>query len=59
MEGPTTSDGGEPAVLDPSCDAEGTNAEMGALLNASVEADVEVIVKKAQHPGKPGPKNLP
>jgi len=56
---PAMSDGGEPGVIDPSCDPKGANPEMGALLNAPVDSDVEVIVKKPQHPGKPGPKDLP
>ncbi|MEM7152566.1 MAG: hypothetical protein AAF799_06980 [Myxococcota bacterium] len=41
------------------CDPVGANAEMGALLNAPVADDVEVIVKQAQHPGNPGPLDLP
>jgi hypothetical protein len=32
---------------------------MGALLNAPVASDVQVIVKTPQHPGDPGPDNLP
>jgi len=41
------------------CDPVGANAEMGGLLNAAVDSDVEVIVKTPQHPGDPGPTNLP
>jgi len=41
------------------CDPVGANAEMGMLLNAPVDSDVEVIVKTPQHPGNPGPNNLP
>lgn len=41
------------------CDPAGANAAMGALLNAPVHADVEVVVKDPQHPGDPGPQNLP
>ncbi len=56
--GDATSQGGEPNV-DPECDAEGADAAMGKLLNAPVDSDVEVVVKKPQHPGKPGPLDLP
>jgi hypothetical protein len=41
------------------CDPEGADPEMGELLNAPLEDDVEVIVKTPQHPGDPGPENLP
>jgi hypothetical protein len=41
------------------CDPVGSNPAMGALLNATLEGDVEVIVKTPQHPGDPGPTNLP
>ena len=41
------------------CDPMGANPAMGELLNAPVEDDVEVIVKVPQHPGNPGPDNLP
>lgn len=41
------------------CDPAGAFPAMGALLNAPVENDVEVIVKEPQHPGDPGPANLP
>ncbi len=41
------------------CDPVGANPEMGMLLNAPVDSDVEVIVKTPQHPGDPGPANLP
>ncbi len=41
------------------CDPVGATPEVGALLNAPLEADVEVIVKTPQHPGVPGPVGLP
>lgn len=41
------------------CDPEGADPQMGMLLNAPVAADVEVIVKKPQHPGPAGPRDLP
>ncbi len=41
------------------CDPVGAVPEVGALLNAPVEADVEVIIKTPRHPGPPGPENLP
>lgn len=41
------------------CDPEGVDPEMGALLNAPVAADVEVIQKVPQHPGAAGPLDLP
>lgn len=41
------------------CDPVGANPDVGALLNAPVDDDVEVIVKQPQHPGEPGPDNLP
>lgn len=41
------------------CDPVGPNPGMGALLNAPVDSDVEVIVKAPQHPGDPGPNDLP
>jgi hypothetical protein len=41
------------------CDPEGANPEMGMLLNAPLDSDVEVINKTPQHPGDPGPKDLP
>jgi len=41
------------------CDPVGANPEMGALLNADLDSDVEIIVKDPQHPGDPGPLNLP
>ncbi len=56
--GNVSSNGGEPAN-DASCDPEGTDPVMGKLLNAAVDSDVEVVVKKPQHPGKPGPLDLP
>jgi hypothetical protein len=50
--------GGEPNV-DDSCDPKGADPVMGMLLNAPVDSDVEVVVKKPQHPGTPGPLDLP
>lgn len=41
------------------CDPVGDDPAMGALLNAPVESDVQIIVKDPQHPGDPGPENLP
>ena len=41
------------------CDPEGAFPAMGALLNAPVDSDVEVISKEPQHPGDPGPESLP
>ncbi|TPV95144.1 MAG: hypothetical protein B7733_11545 [Myxococcales bacterium FL481] len=42
------------------CDEVGAHPEMGALLNAPVDpAQVEIIVKVYQHPGNPGPLELP
>jgi hypothetical protein len=41
------------------CDPVGTHPAMGELLNGPLEADVEVIVKTPQHPGAPGPLDLP
>lgn len=52
------SEGGAP-TSDDSCDPKGADPIMGKLFNEPVESDVEVIVKKAQHPGKPGPLDLP
>ena len=43
----------------PVCDPQGANPEMGELLNAPLADDVELIVKTPQHPGEPGPDNLP
>lgn len=54
-DGETGNDDG----ADGSCDPVGDNPEMGALLNAPVAADVEVIAKTPQHPGPAGPENLP
>lgn len=48
-------DGGTDEV----CNPDGPTPEMGALLNAPVEDDVEVIVKTPQHPGPAGPDGLP
>ncbi len=50
-----TFDGGAEYV----CDPVGENPDHSALLNAPVEDDVEVIVKDPQHPGFPGPLDLP
>ena len=41
------------------CDPKGANSEVGDLLNAPLESDIEIIVKEAQHPGDPGPTDLP
>ena len=41
------------------CDPVGANPAVGELINAPVADDVEVIVKTPQHPGGPGPDNLP
>ncbi len=41
------------------CDPEGANPAMGALLNAPLEDGVEVVTKEPQHPGDPGPTDLP
>lgn len=41
------------------CDPEGPNPEQAALFNAPIEDDVEVVEKTPQHPGDPGPENLP
>lgn len=41
------------------CDPVGDNPIMNGLLNEPVQADVEVITKTPQHPGDPGPDNLP
>lgn len=41
------------------CDPVGANKKMGKLLNAPVDDDVEIIVKKPKHPGSPGPLDLP
>ena len=41
------------------CDPMGENPDVGELLNAPLEDDVEVIIKEPQHPGDPGPDNLP
>ena len=55
----TTGETGEGETEGFVCDPAGANPEMGALLNAPVADDVEVIVKDPQHPGQPGPENLP
>ena len=41
------------------CDPQGPNPEQAALFNAPIEDDVEVVEKQPQHPGEPGPENLP
>jgi hypothetical protein len=41
------------------CDPVGDNPTVGELLNAPLADDVEVIQKEPQHPGDPGPENLP
>lgn len=41
------------------CDPKGANPAMGDLFNAPLASDVEVITKEPQHPGDPGPNNLP
>lgn len=51
--------GGSTGSSSAQCDPVGVEAEVGMLLNAPVEADVEVIIKQPQHPGAPGPENLP
>jgi hypothetical protein len=50
-------DGDTDAALE--CDPEGPNPEQAALFNAPIEDDVEVVEKVPQHPGEPGPENLP
>ncbi|MBL4634800.1 MAG: hypothetical protein JKY56_13080 [Kofleriaceae bacterium] len=41
------------------CDPVGANPGVGALLNAPLDSDVEVVMKTPQHPGNPGPLDLP
>ena len=41
------------------CDPVGADATMGALLNAPLADDIEVVFKDPQHPGLPGPDDLP
>lgn len=41
------------------CDPVGEIPQVGELYNAPLEADVEVVVKTPQHPGAPGPRDLP
>jgi len=55
--GTGTGGGGDDAAA--MCDPVGATPEVGALLNAPVAADVEVIQKTPQHPGAPGPVDLP
>lgn len=56
---PSQDSDGQDSDGNEACDPVGANAEMGALLNAPVADDVEVIVKQPQHPGPAGPANLP
>ncbi len=58
-EGSDTDQGETDSVGDLDCDPQGAIPEVGALLNAPVEDDVEVIVKTPRHPGPPGPTALP
>ena len=52
------SDGGNtPAAW--SCDPVGANPAMGALLNEPVDSGVTVVNKTPNHPGDPGPLDLP
>jgi len=55
--GVTDTSPGEVALF--ACDPVGANPEMGALLNAALDPEVEVIQKVPQHPGSPGPEDLP
>ncbi|MFT4628297.1 MAG: hypothetical protein ACI8PZ_006992 [Myxococcota bacterium] len=48
-----------PVTSDFVCDPVGADPVMGGLLNAPLEADVEVVWKEPQHPGAPGPADLP
>ncbi|MBA3393167.1 MAG: hypothetical protein H0T89_11005 [Deltaproteobacteria bacterium] len=41
------------------CDPVGAFPQQGALLNAPLKTDVEVLVRQPRHPGCAGPKNLP
>lgn len=41
------------------CDPVGANPEMGMLLNEPLDPAVQVVQKVPQHPGNPGPLNLP
>lgn len=43
----------------PVCDPTTNPEAQGRLLNAPLAAEVEVIQKTPQHPGPPGPNNLP
>lgn len=56
---PTPTGGDTGMMVEFECDPVGANPEVGALLNAPLDADVEVIMKDPQHPGDPGPENLP
>ena len=55
--GTGTGGGGDGAAA--MCDPVGATPEVGALLNAPVAADVEIIEKVPQHPGAAGPVDLP
>lgn len=56
-----TTPGGTNTDQTPACDPKGANPAMGALLNAPLAADVQVIKKTPTHPnpGNPGPGGLP
>lgn len=41
------------------CDPVGAVPAQGALFNAPLNTDVEVLVRAARHPGCAGPNNLP
>ncbi len=47
------------AAVEYVCDPVGATPDQGELFNAPVDDDVEVIVKTPQHPGFPGPTDLP
>jgi len=56
---PDANDGAFDADVAYVCDPKGANPAMGDLFNAPLASDVEVITKEPQHPGDPGPSNLP
>ena len=58
MSGDTAADGGTGGPAG-NCDPVGSTPAVGALLNAPLAADVEVIQKTPQHPGMVGPTDLP
>lgn len=59
-DAPADTDGGETDDGEGAqCDPVGQVPEMGMLLNAPLEADVETIQKTPTHPGAPGPTDLP